>query len=345
MLRMALSDLLKESERDIQCFESGQQLLDHLHLTPDVILLDIEMPGVNGIEICRQIRDRGYADVQIIFVSAYDNLTSRIQAYLAGGNDYLTKPVEGTLLQGKLLVAESVVQQQHSSQRNHGLDLPRAAEQATAMSFMSILQGFMSEAFASETIDSVVKALFRSLHQFGVSGLLEIRQEFEVRRYSRLGHCTPLESSLLRHAATLGRIYQTDQILVLNFPVLTLLINQEYHEDPERYQRLREYLELLGDGANARLVSLEQEQAKAAAQQDVFQRIVYINDQIAQQLAQQQSCCREVHQLIQNPEAELPAPVRTQMETLYQQGSASCQQLETIVQQLAAITDGLIKPQ
>ena len=60
----------------------------------DIILLDIIMPEMDGIEACARIRrDRRYADIPIIMVTSLDDMDSLSNAFVAGANDYVTKPI------------------------------------------------------------------------------------------------------------------------------------------------------------------------------------------------------------------------------------------------------------
>jgi len=58
---------------------------------PDLIISDIMMPAINGIEGCKMIRERHGNDVPVLFVSALDDSSTVKQAFDAGGSDYLTK--------------------------------------------------------------------------------------------------------------------------------------------------------------------------------------------------------------------------------------------------------------
>jgi len=79
---------------------SGAEALAALKSRPvDLVLLDVEMPGMNGIEVCRQIK---MADdtrlVPVVMVTAYSALDDRVRALEAGADDFLAKPVEQTEL-------------------------------------------------------------------------------------------------------------------------------------------------------------------------------------------------------------------------------------------------------
>jgi DNA-binding NarL/FixJ family response regulator len=61
---------------------------------PDLILLDIKMPGLDGIETCRLIKQRSeWRNVPIIFITGADELSQKLAAFEAGGVDFVTKPI------------------------------------------------------------------------------------------------------------------------------------------------------------------------------------------------------------------------------------------------------------
>lgn len=69
--------------------EKAEQVL------PDLILLDVMMPGMNGFEVCRRLRSTpNLAEVPIIILTALDDRASRLQGIEAGADDFLTKPVD-----------------------------------------------------------------------------------------------------------------------------------------------------------------------------------------------------------------------------------------------------------
>jgi len=62
---------------------------------PDLVLLDIVMPGVDGYEVCRQLRAReSTRELPIMFLSSLEDVTNKTRGFEVGGNDYLTKPFE-----------------------------------------------------------------------------------------------------------------------------------------------------------------------------------------------------------------------------------------------------------
>ncbi len=69
---------------------NGEQAVQYAKSQPDIILLDIMMPGLNGYEVCQNIRDKVVCP--IIFLSALREEVDRIKGLAMGGDDYLTKP-------------------------------------------------------------------------------------------------------------------------------------------------------------------------------------------------------------------------------------------------------------
>ncbi|PPS39620.1 response regulator [Chroococcidiopsis sp. TS-821] len=63
---------------------------------PDVLLLDLEMPTYNGLELCRVVRqDASYSDIPILVVTAHTDITSIQQVFAAGADDFIAKPIAG----------------------------------------------------------------------------------------------------------------------------------------------------------------------------------------------------------------------------------------------------------
>ena len=68
----------------------GREALTQLSNAPDLILLDINMQGMNGIDLCSSIRD--YISCPILFLTARVSGQDKVNGFKAGGDDYITKP-------------------------------------------------------------------------------------------------------------------------------------------------------------------------------------------------------------------------------------------------------------
>lgn len=91
-----LSFLLDKNGYKVQQATSGQMALESVQLhPPDLILLDILMPNMNGYEVCRQLKALAYtADIPVIFLSALSDVFDKVKAFEVGGVDYITKPFQ-----------------------------------------------------------------------------------------------------------------------------------------------------------------------------------------------------------------------------------------------------------
>ena len=94
--RETLVAMLEGENYDLQLAKDGVQALRMLgHIQPDLILLDVMMPGMDGFEVCRQIRSTPQlAEVPIILLTALDDRDSLLKGIESGADDFLTKPAD-----------------------------------------------------------------------------------------------------------------------------------------------------------------------------------------------------------------------------------------------------------
>lgn len=89
-LVMLLEDELRAKGHDVLTAYDGQTGIELSKKQPDLIILDIMMPGTDGFEVCRAIRDEVLCP--IIFLSARQSETDKVRGLTLGGDDYVTKP-------------------------------------------------------------------------------------------------------------------------------------------------------------------------------------------------------------------------------------------------------------
>jgi DNA-binding response OmpR family regulator len=85
---------LQDEGYDLFCFSSGEEALHKLNaVRPDLFILDIMMPGMDGYDFCRRVRAADeYRDIPIIFLSAKSDELDKVLGLELGGDDYMTKP-------------------------------------------------------------------------------------------------------------------------------------------------------------------------------------------------------------------------------------------------------------
>jgi DNA-binding response OmpR family regulator len=91
-IRLGLEELLRDEGYETLAAEDGTQALDlYARESPDFVCLDIMMPGVNGYDVCREIRRRDAA-VPIIFISAKSEEVDKVLGLELGADDFILKP-------------------------------------------------------------------------------------------------------------------------------------------------------------------------------------------------------------------------------------------------------------
>jgi two-component system response regulator MprA len=93
-IRTALGRALRMENYDVELFEDGASALKSIQLrAPDAIVLDLQLPDIDGLEICRRIRRAGDA-TPILMLTARDAVNDRVEGLDVGADDYLVKPFD-----------------------------------------------------------------------------------------------------------------------------------------------------------------------------------------------------------------------------------------------------------
>lgn len=89
-LRKLLTDYFEINGYFVMTAKNGNETLQQIENQPDLVLLDINMPDLNGLELCRKIRH--FVSCPILFLTARVEDTDKISGFQAGGDDYILKP-------------------------------------------------------------------------------------------------------------------------------------------------------------------------------------------------------------------------------------------------------------
>jgi diguanylate cyclase (GGDEF)-like protein len=100
VMRMLAREALSPFGFDIREAEDGERAIEMMReIAPDLVLLDVDMPGIDGYEVCRRVRERwDAAQVPVIMVTAMDDVDSINRAYETGANDFIAKPLNWSIL-------------------------------------------------------------------------------------------------------------------------------------------------------------------------------------------------------------------------------------------------------
>src|ERR1044072_2368215 len=148
--------------------DGGQAVEAARRVLPDLIILDVMMPVMDGLQACRLIKeDSATRDIPIIFLSALDDTDTKVRALGLGANDYVSKPFRVEELLARVSVAIRM-KLERDRLRQRAEELRRSAEAASEMSMTDALTGL--------------------LNRYGLHRALQ-RELAEARRYARPLSC------------------------------------------------------------------------------------------------------------------------------------------------------------
>jgi CheY-like chemotaxis protein len=248
-----------------ETFTSAEACLARVaDVKPDLFLLDILMPGMDGYALCRRLKeDWDTQDIPVLFVSAHDDTDTRLLCYEAGGDDFIQKPFEPAELLGKLKVASRILAEKKALHEQAGYAQRTAMAAMVSMGELGVVLQFLSKSFACANVDELASAVIDAMRQYDLQAAVQMRLGDEVLSLSQNGHNVPLEVSVLNHVKDSGRIFQFKSRCVFNYGRVTLMVNNMPLEDADRCGRIRDNGALLAEGAEARLRAIETEMQAA----------------------------------------------------------------------------------
>lgn len=250
-----------DGECQLLTFSSGESCLNALaDGKPDLFLLDVAMPVMDGYALCRHLKDDwDTQDIPVVFISASDDNETRLLCYEAGGDDFIQKPLEPAEVLGKLSVAGRIIAEKKTLREQAGYAQKTAMAAMVSMGELGVVLQFLSKSFACATLDELAAALLEAMKQYDLQAAVQMRMGDMVLTLSPNGRNVPLEVSVLNHVRESGRIFQFKSRCVFNYGHVTLLVNNMPLEDADRCGRIRDNGALLAEGADARLKAIETE--------------------------------------------------------------------------------------
>ncbi len=119
-LAQNIGDFLSQQGHTLDFASNGKQGLDLALSQPfDLIILDIMLPGIDGLEVCNQLRQKADRHIPVLMLTARDTLQDKIDGFSQGADDYLTKPFE----LAELAVRCIALSRRHLLQANHKVNI------------------------------------------------------------------------------------------------------------------------------------------------------------------------------------------------------------------------------
>jgi two-component system response regulator FixJ len=180
-IRRSAGFMLKTSGFRVRTFESGNELLKIASsLDPGCILLDIRMPGMDGLEVQAALKERGIG-LPVIIMTGHGDVTLAVQAMKAGAVDFIEKPFEKAVLLGA--IDQAFERLKRSAAAKERAKEARVRLQALTPREREVLDG-LAQGLPNKTIayDLGISPRTVEIHRANLMGKLEVRSLSEALR-------------------------------------------------------------------------------------------------------------------------------------------------------------------
>lgn len=255
-------EIIEEAlERDYQLefAETGEECIEKLNtLNPELILLDVNMPGMGGIEACKKIKDNAEStQIPVIFLSALGLPDERVNGYKAGADDYITKPFDADELLAKINLTLASQQEKTTLQQGSNDATSLAMTAMTQASEMGEIMQFTRDSYHCKTLEELANRLLLSLSQIELTATVRMTKYKKDIFFSTSGIVGDREKEAMEYAREGGRFIHFGKRSILNYNNLSVLIKNMPIQDTEKYGRLNDITGMLVEGADARIVGIE----------------------------------------------------------------------------------------
>ncbi len=271
-----------EAQYRVSCMESGKACLEAMDQDkPDLVLMDVRMPEMNGYECCEIIKDNfEFKDIPVIFLSAHTELSDKLKGYEAGGADYLTKPCDIKEVIAKIDHNLTVIE-----------EFKGALDSANAFANMAMTNSgelggvlqFMENSFQCDNQDSLGDLIIASLQSYGLKSCVQLRGFEATLNKCSTGHCAPLEVTLMTEMIGGEKIKEFGRRCLCVSQNISFLIKNLPVDDEMLCGRVKDHIVSILNGASARMDSLNIAHEK---EQMVINRIKLALEDIEETLEQ-----------------------------------------------------------
>ena len=245
----------------VESFGTAEDCLARLNqegVKPDLLLLDVDLPGMDGYTLCRKIKQvPKFETIPAIFISSLDDPESRLEGYDAGGIDYVVKPYNIAEIERKVSTARRV-----SAERNLLKVKMAESEQLSSLvlsnldQYAALIQ-FLRSLSDCDTLPAVLKSLFDLMRSYQLNTAIQIRLTDTEMTVNEYGDSLPLELAVINNVRSMDRIFEFKSRAAYNFEHITILINNVPLNDPELCGQIRDNIAIAAESANSKLQALQ----------------------------------------------------------------------------------------
>ncbi|KID54973.1 chemotaxis protein CheY [Pseudoalteromonas luteoviolacea] len=225
---------------------------------PDIILLDVEMPGMSGFEVCERLKTGEHtADIPVMFLSSKSDISERMRGYNAGAADYIVKPFEGSELLARIKVLDDYRRQSVALKQ----DMQRAqitAEIAmTDSGDMGRIMRYVGQSYHAHDLTTLSEYFLEFFTPLNLEVALAFWYHNQAVFFSQEGAIQPIEQELLETNKEGSRFVDFGRRTIINYPKVSLLIKNMPTDDPALYGRFKDLLPHILEATNAKIKDME----------------------------------------------------------------------------------------
>ncbi|WP_455222415.1 response regulator [Kaarinaea lacus] len=253
-----------EEDYEVAYAKSGQECMDMvLDVMPDVVLLDVNMPGMSGYEVCQQLKENPRTtNIPVTFVSALDTLAERLAGYEVGGDDYICKPFEASELLSKVSIAVKYKKERESLMADAEQAMRKAMSATKNTGDVDALVEFVRSTLKCDAAEKLVDLALYTISGMGLRSSVQVRNGDEVIHKSSDGAINQLERTVVKKISREDQIVDLGVRSVFNSDHVSILIKNMPLDDQAKYTQVKNSVALLTDAMEIRILSLAQAQTK-----------------------------------------------------------------------------------
>lgn len=253
--RELLEDIFEDSYK-IVSLDSGQGCIDQCEKEkPDIILLDVNMPEMDGYEACVRLKGNPEtALIPIVFVTALATPEQRLTGYEAGAEDYVTKPFIDEEIEE---IVDKVLERRHQV-----VEFEKQNQDAMSTAYQAMTSGaelgqiiqFLQASFNFKSVDALAKGLLETLQSFGLSCCVNIRCGYKDDLFG----CPvgSIEAKVFSNSRKGKRVIDFGARTLVNGKDISFLVKNMPLDRPDVYGRVKDHLIVLISGCEACVRSL-----------------------------------------------------------------------------------------
>ncbi|RJE76235.1 two-component system response regulator [Pseudoalteromonas sp. MSK9-3] len=238
-----LEEILEDLNFDLLTASSGPECLDMIEsFDPQVILLDVSMPQMNGYDVCRAIKANPETHhIVVMFVSARGSVEERMEGYSVGAEDYIVKPFGQGELKTKLLNLSQMLLDKDILEQQVEEATSTAFDAMATSSEMGQIVNYIEQISLLDDIPTLANAMTKCLSSFGLNSNVEIRIDEQRHHFATTGLCSPIVIELFDILKSKGRLHEFTSRVLVNYDLVSVLI-LNMPEDESKHGRIRDHI-------------------------------------------------------------------------------------------------------